>query len=370
METRYITIATMNKSDAGLFSKLLESRNIICQLTGAKSVKATEQDGIRIKVHEKDRKVAIHELEEFIKTYGIKESDQDVFSHEVERILVPVDFSEASKNACQYAIGLAKFLDAEIMLLHAYYFPVVNAIDYGDGLSFVVGLDDTITQIAEKAKQGIVELYEELLAEIKIKNYLNVKLNFTLANGNPIHEIMNMYINYRPDMIIMGTHGKSAAEKEHFGSVAIHTINEVKIPLLTIPENAKFKGIGKINILYATSFDESDYKAIKKLMTLIYLFDVKVFFVHIGKKDDTGKQKLEMNKELFCNLYPGYECVCEIIEDVNVTDALERFIDDQAIDIIAMTTHKRNFFSQLIHPSFTRKMFFKSKIPMLVFHAR
>ena len=162
-------------------------------LTEAKAVKATEQDGIRIKVQEKDRKVAIHEMDEFKTAYGIKEFEQDIFSHEVERILVPVDFSESSRNACDYAIGLAQVLDAEIMLLHAYYFPVINAIDYGDGLSFVVGLNDTITEIAEKAKQGLISLYEELMSEIKLKNYLNVKLNFTLANGNPINEIMNAY---------------------------------------------------------------------------------------------------------------------------------------------------------------------------------
>jgi nucleotide-binding universal stress UspA family protein len=369
MEDRYVTIATLNKSDAGLFSKQLENKDINCILTEAKAVKANEQDGMRIKVQNRDRKIAIQELEDYKRTYGIKEFEQDIFSHEVERILVPVDFSECSKNACEYAVGLAQMLDAEIMLLHAYYFPVVNAIDYGDGLSFVVGLNDTITDIAEKAREGLLSLYNELITEIKIKNYANVKLNFTLANGNPINEILNLYYKYNPDLIVMGTQGKTKLDKEQFGSVAAYTINETKVPVLTVPEISGYKGIGRINILYATNFDDSDYKAIKKLMTLIYLFDVKIHFVHIGKNDTMSQSKIEVLKELFKNLYPGYDYECLIVESEEILQTLQKLIVDKSIDIIAMNTHKRNFFTKLLHPSMTKKMLFQTDTPMLIFHA-
>jgi len=369
MENRYVTIASLNKSDARLFSKQLGNREIKCLLTEAKAVKVTEQDGVRIKVLEKDRKVAINELEKFIAAYGIKEIEQDIFSHEVERILVPVDFSEYSKNACQYAIGLARELDAEVMLLHAYYFPVINAIDYGEGLGYIVALNDTITDIAEKAREGLLKIYDELLAEIKIKNYLNVKLNFALANGNPINEIMNMYHKYRPDLIVMGTQGKTQLAREQLGSVAASTINNTKVPVLTVPEISKYKGIGKVNILYATNFDESDYKAIKKLMTLVYLFDVKIHFVHIGTSDEISRSKIDNLKGLFNNLYPGYDFECLIIENKEILQTLQKFIMESSIDLIAMTTHKRNFISQLFYPSMTKKMLFQTDTPMLIFHA-
>ena len=369
MENRYITIATFNKSDAGLFSKQLENKEINCLLTGAKAVKLNEPDGFRVKVLEKDRKIAIHELEQFTSTYGIKSSEDDIFSHEIERILVPVDFSEYSKNACEYAIGIARMLDAEIMLLHAYYFPVINAIDYGEGLNFVVGLNDTITDIAEKAREGLLKLYDELMDQIKIRNYVNVKLNFSLANGNPENEIINMYHKYRPDLIIMGTQGKTKLAKEQFGSVAATTINDTKVPVLTIPEISKFKGIGKVNILYATNFDTSDFKAIKKLMTLVYLFDVKIHFVHIGKNDEISREKIETLKELFSNLYPGYNIECQIVENADILQSLQKLITEKSIDIFAMTTHKRNFFTQLYKPSMTKKMLFQTDTPMLIFHA-
>jgi nucleotide-binding universal stress UspA family protein len=369
MENRYITIATLNKTDADLFNRQLTAQEITCLLTEAKAVKANEPDGIRVKVREKDRKIAIHLLEEFSKTYGIKECEHDIFSHEIERILVPVDFSDYSKNACQYAIGIAEKLGAEILLLHAYYFPVINSFDLGDGLSVVVNLNDTVTEIAEKARTGLQDLYNELLVQVTQKNFQHVKLNYMLANGNPINEILDVYYSYRPDLIVMGTQGKTKEAKEQFGSVAATTINETKVPVLTIPEGSIYRGISRVNILYATNFDESDYKAIKKLMTLVYLFDVKINFVHIGKMDQVSQNKIENLKNLFNNLYPGYQIECSIIEHEDILNTLQKFISDRSIDIIAMTTHKRNIISRIFYPSMTKKMLFQTDIPMLAFHA-
>jgi nucleotide-binding universal stress UspA family protein len=369
MESRYVTIATLNKTDADVFNKQLSDQEINCVLTEAKAVRANEADGMRVKVREKDRKIAIQLLDEFRLTYGIKEFEQDIFSNEIERILVPVDFSECSKNACQYAIGIAEKLGSEILLLHAYYFPVINSFDLGDGLSVVVNLNDTVTEIAEKARMGLQDLYNELSVQIKQRGSGQVKLNYMLANGNPVNEIIDLYKTYQPDLIVMGMQGKTRAAKQQFGSVAATTINDTKVPVLTIPESSKYRGISRVNILYATNFDESDYKAIKKLMTLIYLFDVKINFVHIGKMDQASISKIENLKNLFHNLYPGYLIECSIIEHEDILNTLQKYITERYIDIIAMTTHKRNFITGLFYPSMTKKMLFQTDIPMLAFHA-
>jgi nucleotide-binding universal stress UspA family protein len=369
MENRFITIATLNKSDADLFNKQLTDQDIICQMSEAKAVMANEPDGIRIKVREKDRKIAIHMLDEFSKTYGIKECEHNIFSNVIERILVPVDFSDCSKNACNYAIGIAEKLGAEVLLLHAYYFPVINSFDLGDGLSVVVNLNDTVAEIAEKAKDGLQNLYNDLLTQIKQNSSEQVKLNYILVNGNPISEILNVYATYHPDLIVMGTQGRTKAAREQFGSVAATTINETKVPVMTVPENSIYRGISKVNLLYATNFDQSDYKAIKKLMTLIYLFDVNINFVHIGKMDDTSKVKIDILKNFFNQLYPGYQIECSIIEHKEILLTLQKFVSDRHIDIIAMTTHKRNFITGLFYPSMTKKMLFQTDIPMLAFHA-
>jgi nucleotide-binding universal stress UspA family protein len=104
-------------------------------------------------------------------------------------------------------------------------------------------------------------------------------------------------------------------------------------------------------------------------MTLVYLFDVKINFVHIGKMDHTSKTKIENLKNLFNNLYPGYLIECSIIEHEDILNTLQKFVIDRSIDIIAMTTHKRNIITRLFYPSMTKKMLFQTDIPMLAFHA-
>ncbi|NJO90574.1 MAG: universal stress protein [Chloroflexia bacterium] len=52
-----------------------------------------------------------------------------------------------------------------------------------------------------------------------------------------------------------------------------------------------------------------------------------------------------------------------------MSETLQDFINERSIDIIAMTTHKRNFISRLFYPSMTKKMLFQTDTPMLVFHA-
>ena len=369
MENKFITIATLSNTDAELLQKQLIEDNLECKLSKAKAIKANELDGFRIKVKRKDRKTAIKILNDFSKAYGVTTFEGDTFSKEIERILVPVDFSENSKNACEYALGLAEQLNAEIMLMHSYFFPVINSIDYGDGLSYVVNINDTISEISEKSRKNLLELYADLNNRIKEQKLNSIKLGFTLTNGNPANEIINMHEKYQPDLIIMGTRGNTVGKREHFGSVSATIINETKIPVLAIPEVSKYEGIGRINILYATNFDESDYKALKKLMTLVYMFDVKIHLVHVGERDNEKIEKIENLNSIFNNLYPGYELECNIIEKNNVIKPLEKYITDKNIDIIAMTTHKRNFITSIFYPSKTKKLLFQTNTPLLVFHA-
>ena len=104
-------------------------------------------------------------------------------------------------------------------------------------------------------------------------------------------------------------------------------------------------------------------------MSLVYIFDVKLNFIHIGEINSENTVKIENLKEFFNNLYPGYTIECNIIENINTLDAIEDFIKDKSIDIIAMTTHRRNFITRIFYPSMTKKMLFQTDTPLLVFHA-
>ncbi len=138
------------------------------------------------------------------------------------------------------------------------------------------------------------------------------------------------------------------------------------------PEKTPVKEIDEINrVLYATNFDEKDFAVIDKLMNLLHAFNVKLICVHVGQGDnhEWDSAKLEGMKDILKEKYNNKDFDCRLIVNEDIADALERFIDEEDVDILSLTTHKRNMISRLFNPSFARKMVFHTKTPLLVFHA-
>jgi nucleotide-binding universal stress UspA family protein len=60
---------------------------------------------------------------------------------------------------------------------------------------------------------------------------------------------------------------------------------------------------------------------------------------------------------------------CQIVEGDDVLNELEKYIHENGVDILSLTTHKRNMITRIFNPSIARKMVFHLKTPLLVFHA-
>ena len=87
------------------------------------------------------------------------------------------------------------------------------------------------------------------------------------------------------------------------------------------------------------------------------------------KQSDWDKAKLADLKEVLKDNYQSKDFDCRLIVGDDILEALNSFIEKENIDIISLTTHKRNMISRLFNPSVARKMVFHTKTPLLVFHA-
>jgi nucleotide-binding universal stress UspA family protein len=65
----------------------------------------------------------------------------------------------------------------------------------------------------------------------------------------------------------------------------------------------------------------------------------------------------------------AYNVECGLLETMDVQQGFEDFIKEQDIDVVAVTTHKRNFVSRILNPSMTRKLLFHTQVPLLIFKA-
>lgn len=372
MEDRLVTIAIHNYSRAEILRTRLEAEGVECYLKNVNLIHSSISGGVKVRVNSRDLEKALRIVEKVSEQFRQeeKETEEQEFQN-VQKILVPIDFSDYSVNACRYAIGLAEKLNAEIKLLHVYYNPIINSMPLTDTYYYQVNMDEIIREIEIRAKENMESFYNDLMEKIERDNIEGVKIDYELVSGIASDEIIIKSEEYNPEVIIIGTRGRGERENDLIGSVTAKIIEDAKIPVLVIPEDSIYQGIATINIMYVTDFDESDYNAMKKLMNIMAPFDFRLYCVHIGKAESNVWDKVKMDnlKTKLKKQYGDYEFECSLIEEEDFLKGIQEFIREKNIDIISLVTHKRNIISKLFNPSRARKVLFHTNIPFLVFHS-
>ncbi|MBU8892939.1 MAG: universal stress protein [Bacteroidales bacterium] len=372
MEDKLITIAVHNYARAEILRTRLEAEGVKCYLKNINLIHSVVSGGVKVRVNSRDLEQALRIVEKASEQFREEFSDEESISlRNVQRILVPIDFSDYSVNACRYAIGLAEKLNAEIKLMHVYYNPVVNSMPLTDTYYYQVNMDEIIREIELRAKSNMEKFYLDIKEKIEREKIEGVKIDYALVRGIASEEIISKSEEYKPDVIIIGTRGQGEKENDLIGSVTAKIIEDTKVPVLVIPEDSLYSGIATINIMYATDFDDSDFNALKKLMNIMSPFDIRLYCVHISTPDSNLWDKAKMTglKEKLYAEYEDYDIECSLIEEKDFLKGVQEIIREKNIDILSMVTHKRNLISKLLNPSVARKVLFHTNIPFLVFHS-
>ena len=140
----------------------------------------------------------------------------------IERILVPLDFSEHSERALSHALGLAEKFAAAIDLLHSYRISYGGLVPYGVDFPATVYEDIRRYATAEMGK-----------ARDRVQA-AGVACATHLTQDEPSRAIVSAAEELSADLIVMGTHGRTGLEHVALGSVAERTIRTAPCPVLTI----------------------------------------------------------------------------------------------------------------------------------------
>jgi nucleotide-binding universal stress UspA family protein len=146
----------------------------------------------------------------------------------INKILVPIDFSDYSKNALRYAAQFALQFKAKIYLIYVVE-PMIYPADFSMGQVSLPSADIDIQ------KRGEEELYN--LA----KNFIDqaVQTEVIIKTGKPFVEINDTAAEKDIDLIIMATHGHTGVEHLLFGSTAEKVVRKAPCPVLTLREPIK-----------------------------------------------------------------------------------------------------------------------------------
>jgi nucleotide-binding universal stress UspA family protein len=138
----------------------------------------------------------------------------------LERILVPIDFSDCSLDALGYAAVVAQQAKASLMLLH-----VLEPVSYG--------LDFTLGQ--SKARRLEVETWTKRLEElVSSHQHPTIQVESQLRGGFPADSILDSAQTLPCDLIVMGTHGRRGISHTISGSVAEAVLRKARCPVITV----------------------------------------------------------------------------------------------------------------------------------------
>ncbi len=286
------------------------------------------------------------------------EFTKDLKIPRMKQLLVPTDFSTCADNAIDFAVQSSKMFSLPITLVHAFDLR-------GDIYTDYMGIN-------KEFNQSLLREIRTKIAGIKknIEEKEGVVIDTFVSTASIKEGIFQVTTEKNIDLIVMGTTGASGIKEKIWGSRTASIIGKSNVPVLAIPTEYKWKK--PVKILLATNHFEKEPAMLDFLFELADLYGAQVHVaVFTDEVDDEALTFLEHARNI-----PGYEKLLRTkYQDDTLTvnhlfgndfeQALQDYIGQNKIDMVAMVSYKRKFPDSLFHPSITKKMAYHTKIPLL-----
>ncbi len=277
-------------------------------------------------------------------------------SNKIERILVPVDFSETSEFAIYTAAAMAMLFKAELIFIHVVKQNESSLTTEND----IVLEAPTKAQLVEHANAKLLELQH------KIKAYSGIQANLFVTTGNVQKGIRHYAETEHASLIIMGTHGISGYQEYFIGSNAQRVVTLSAIPVLTLRKEKDILGFK--NILMA--FDNSLYSRTKVNMAIeiatVYGSNVHVLGV-LDTKEQTEINKFNVKVKQVEDLIKArnLHCEVEVIYGDNIAKAAMTYAEVHQCDLMVINTGHESRITGIFLGAFAQQVVNHSTIPVL-----
>lgn len=261
----------------------------------------------------------------------------------MQRIIIPVDFSETSMNAARFTASmLSGRPDTLVILYHNYS----NDNDYDIHRSYIEALQN---ELLEKGNSAV---------EIEMEK-----------GGDLIDNLDRLAHTRRATMIAMGITGRSAFQQKFIGSNTLKTVDRSIYPVMIIPPDASFRPIK--NVAFASDLvDVVNSTPSTLINAVLEMFHPTLHVVNVNPEhyisvSDEAKAQEEKLSEMFA----PYDKQFHYLTLYDFQDALSSFLDDQSIDLlITIPRHHSGKVGLWEGSSNTKKLAYHSHIPILTAH--
>lgn len=274
------------------------------------------------------------------------------------KIIIPVDFSEYSQQAIDYACQLNNIVAHDIDLIHV--FIDVNNIYHQSQID-----SENIDYKVTKAKRDAEELI------VKYKNiYPEIKFNIIYKDGNLFDELHKITSQEHYDAIIMGTKGALGLEALLVGSNTFEVFQNTTTPVLAVPKVEKQLKTDRIGLL--CNFKNGELDVLKQAIN-VYGKDFELILIHINTSNESI-ESIDTKFKLFINRIideTGIDNISYVIKaqaflvqyKEDISSAINTVISDELIDALLVTKSKKGFLRKVIEENVVKKMAYEIHIP-------
>jgi universal stress protein E len=151
-------------------------------------------------------------------------------NHEAQRkyenVVAAIDMSDASANAVRVALSTGLISDKGATLLHAF-------VAVAQGKLTVAGSDQQSidSYIASERQRAL----DELAAFLVANDLKRIRWSLRVEEGGPMEIISRAVSGMHPDLLVMGTQGRSAFRKMLLASVTDEALRSLNVDILAVP---------------------------------------------------------------------------------------------------------------------------------------
>lgn len=263
-------------------------------------------------------------------------------------ILLPTDFSDPALNACAYTLDLFGTAGNTYTLLHSYIDPL-------PGYDAMV---DMTSALYASSVEGLADFSKRFRA---LKGGADALLDTRVTHGTLAAALLDVCKEKPVDLIAMGTQGASLGSVL-FGSNAGGVAKASKVPVLIIPQDARFRGMK--HLLLADDHRGVEPLAMRLLLKLAHQFGAEITIAHVLRSlnEDPNPQVIADYDETFALVKHRYT---DALGD-DVALALCNVAERDHADLVAVLHRHTGSLDSLFHGSVAKQLALHTRIPLLV----
>jgi nucleotide-binding universal stress UspA family protein len=275
----------------------------------------------------------------------------------MHELIVPIDFSEASKNAARYAAWMSKGIPAAQLTLYN----VFGTLELGS--------DGSPIQSDDGARKTIMELALQSVAN-DISGISDARISCVAEEDDDFPGSLAKYVlHFHPELIIMGITGATRLAKIFMGSNTLKIVRRNIAPTVIVPPDAVFRPVQ--NVLFISDFKNVDetipFQPIRNFLGLFHpvLHIVNVDSEHyVELTEEFKEQRARLHRQM-----EDFEPEYYFIRMFDFMDAINQFVEDKKIDIIVTVPKNQSFFANLFKTTHTSRLAYHSHVPIATFQA-